>query len=268
MIFTTKSKATLAIALVAFLFFINNQQSFSQEKRSQREAIVSARSRRFYKTQNRAKQYLSLNGNYYSDYNSKSYTFGSRYLYQSFKFIHEINFNHETEFKDLGSGKNKRYYIKSSSLYDATMSNKARIKTSKYYSVFYHRTIYDELSNFYYDMRTAVGLGRMFLNENLEVDLSAGYRDVKNYGDKVDSILSWRLNRKLTNNLNLIQRGYFFIDHSSIDNELKTSLIFRLNEKLAFEIRHGFEKRTYREKRVDVNEVNRSINIGLVFDLQ
>jgi hypothetical protein len=109
----------------------------------------------------------------------------------------------------------------------------------------------------------------MFLNDKIEFDVSLGYHDVKAYGYEVDVVTSIRTNFKLSPNLTLIQRGYAFIDHESMDNQLNTSLVYRLNSKLSFEIRHNFETRRYEEsdKHATKNLVNRSITIGLVFDL-
>lgn len=252
-----------------FLFFILlDSEAFAIEARSDREAVVSPRAKRFYKS-DRARQYLSFGGSYSSDYNSKNYQLTSRYLYQSKKYIHEINFDHQSNYADTGSGKNKKYDIKKSELYDLTIASKARLGESENYAVFFNRDIYDDLSKYYYDVRTAVGLGRMFFREKLEWDVSMGYHDIKNYGYEVDVITSWRANFKITEHLSFMQRAYWFFDHESIDNEFKTSLVYRLSDKMSFELRHNFEKRRYEDddSRVVSNSVSRSVTIGLIFDL-
>jgi hypothetical protein len=243
-------------------------EALAVDSESNREAVVAPRSKRFYKS-NSSKQYLSLGGNYSSDYNSKNYQLNSRYLYQSSNFIHELNFKNEHEYADSGSGSSKRYDVKKSELYDLSIASKARISDSNNYGVVFHRTIYDRLSNYYYDLHTAVGLGRMFFKEKLEFDISIGYHDIKTYGYEVDVIPSIRTNFKITNRLTLIQRGYWFLDHESFDNELKTSLVYRLNDKLSFEFRHAFEQRRYEQdnKKTVTNQISRSMTIGLVFDL-
>lgn len=253
--------------LLCFFVVFQPLDLFAVDSETTREAVVSPRSKRFYKSSS-VKQYLSFGGTYSSDYNSKDYELNSRYLYQSNNFIHEINFQNESVYADSGSGKNKKSYVKKSELYDFTLATKARIKSSQNYAIFFHRTIYDDLSKYYYDNMTAAGLGRMFFKEKLELDLSIGYRDIKNYGYKVSFIPSIRTNFKITNNLTLTQRGYIFIDHESMDNGLKTSLVYRLSDKMSFEVRNNFEQRRYENSDEETeNFVNRSVTIGLIFDL-
>lgn len=253
-----------------FLFFSLYFCDFSYaiESEAQREAVVAPRAKRFYKS-SRARQYLSLGGSYSSDYNSKNYQLNSRYLYQSENFVNEINFEHQSNYADSGSGSGKKYDLKKSELYDLALSSKARLGSSNNYAVGYHRSIYDDLSKYYYDTRTAFGLGRMFFKEKLEIDFSIGRRDVKDYGGKLDFITSWRANFKITDNLTFIQRAYWFLDNESIDNQFKTSLVYRLSDRVSFELRHNFEQRRYEEdnKNITSNFVNRSITIGLIFDL-
>lgn len=180
-----------------------------------------------------------------------------------------MNFQNDNDYADSGSAKNKRYDVKKSELYDFSLSSKARIKDSENYGVFFHRTMYDDLSKFYYDLHTAVGLGRMFFKEKLEFDISIGYHDIKTYGHEIDIIPSIRTNFKITKNLTLTQRGYWFLDHESMDNELKSSLVYRISDRMSLELRHTFEKRRYEEddKNVTTNLVNRSVTVGMVFDL-
>ncbi len=261
------SKPTFLVLFVLCIFF-NVKNSFAVEIRSNREAIITPRTKKFYKG-SRAKQYLSLTGNYSSDNNSRNYQANSRYLYQSTNFIHELNFDHEVKYADVGSGKKKQFDIKTSELYDITFASKGRILASNFYGVFYHRTIYDDMSSFYYDNRTASGFGYIFFKDKLEVDFSTSNHVMKKLGSETDYIISTRLNYKFWDNFTLNQRSYFFIDRYSLDNEFKTSLIYRLNQKLSFEIRHNFEQRRYRDVPFKplINNVSRSINVGFVFDL-
>jgi hypothetical protein len=251
-----------------FLFFLFSELSFAVESEAQREAIVTPRSKKFFRGK-QSKQYLSLGGIYSSDYNSKTYQLNSRYLFQSDKFVNEMNFEHETEYADRGSGTNKKYGIKTSELYDLALSGKGRIKDSNNYGVFYHRSIYDEFSNYVYDGRIAAGLGHMFFGDKFEWDLSMSYHDVKEYGSEVDVVTSWRANFKITDNITFIQRAYWFFNHESIDNQFRSSIVYRIRERLSFEVRHNFEQRRYEEdnKNRVTNLVNRSVTIGLVFDL-
>lgn len=260
------SSLTKAVIFCAAIISFANQ-AFAIESLDNRQKIVSSRSRKFYET-DRAKQALGINGHYGSDYNSRAYEIASRYLYQNNKFIHEINFQYNLGFADSGSGKNKKYGIKQKDEYDGIFSSKIRIRDTPYYGVLFHRTIYDRLSAAYYDVRNAVGLGKMFFDERLELDLGGGYHRVKTYGDEFEVVGSLRLNKRLTKRLNLIQRGFVFINHGSIDDKIMTSLTYRLENKLSLEIRHEFATRKYDEgNRIVTNRVSRSLNLGLVFDL-
>jgi len=263
------SKSLLLFASIFAILFLNKpQNSLAIESRSQREAVIAPRAKKFFKG-NRAKQYISLTGNYSSNNSSRTYQASCRYLYQNWRFINELNFDHEVKYADRGSGKKKLYDVKYSELYDSTFSSKIRLFSTKFYAIFYHRLIYDDMSSFYYDHRTAGGVGYIFFNDKLEVDFSTASRVVKDITPKTDYILSWRLNHKFFDNFTINQRSYFFIDKNSLDVEFKTSLIYRLNQKLSFEIRHNFEKRRYRDlpSKPLINNVSRSVNVGLIFDL-
>jgi hypothetical protein len=67
----------------------------------------------------------------------------------------------------------------------------------------------------------------------------------------------------------IISEHYCFLDHESIDNGFKTSLVYRLNDKMSFEVRHNFETRRYEDdaNKQQTNLTNRSVTIGLIFDL-
>jgi hypothetical protein len=242
--------------------------AFAIDSETDREKLYSFRNKRFFPTP-LPKQTVSFGGSYISDYNSKQYEMVSRYNYQSSTAINELYFKHEAIYADSGSGANAKSYVKKSELYDFSFSSKVLIADSKNYSVFFHRTIYDDLSKYYYDIHTAGGLGRIFFNGRLELDVSLGYQDVKAYGHKLDVIPSIRTNFKLSKNLTLVQRGYLFVDSESMDSELKTSLTYRVNERLSFELRHSFEQRRYEEddENKTTNLVNRSVTVSLVFDL-
>lgn len=241
--------------------------AFAIDSESNREDVVSPRSKKLYKT-DIVRSYISLGGGQTSDYNSKNNRFNARYFYQNQNFINEINLQNEVKYADRGSGKNKKYGEKTSELYDAAFSTKMRISDGQNYIVGYHRTIYDDMSKYYYDLHTAAGIGRMFFGGKIELDCSLGYHDVKNYGHEVNLIPSIRTNLQLTKNLTFLQRGYWFIDRESTDNELKTSLVYRIKKRTSLEIRHTFEQRRYENDNRNVtNQVSRAFTIGMVFDL-
>ena len=147
----------LQLFLFLFLLFAPNP-ALGLDSESDREKIVTAKSRKFYRS-SRAIQSLLLSGNKDSDYNSKSYQLDFRYYYQSDKQMHEINLFQKTSY----SSSTKTDLEKKNELYDAMVSNKFMIGESKNYGVLYNRVDYDELSSYYYDLRTAAGFGRIFL---------------------------------------------------------------------------------------------------------
>ncbi len=263
-----KTQLCAFVRLFLFVSILYIDNSLAVDSESSREAIVSSRNRKFYKS-SRDRQYLALSGNVDSDHNSKDYEFGTRYLYHSDRFINNLDFSHEVKYRDLGTRPGKTVRVKRSELYDLSLSSKAKIFDTNNYAVFYHRTIYDDMSKYYYDLRTAAGVGRMFFKDALEIDFSLGYHDVKTYGNNFSVIPSFRFKKKITDKLRITQRGYLFIDHESMDNEIRTSLIYKLSKKVSFEIRHTFEQRRYErdEKRVGINQVRRLTTIGLIFDL-
>lgn len=176
---------------------------------------------------------------------------------------------HETEYNDRGSGSKKEYKVKTSQLYDISLSSKARVFDTRNYAVLYHRTVKDKFSDYGYDSRNAFGLGRMFFDDRVEFDLSVGRQVSEHYGNQTEIIPSVRINLKLTERLTFNQRGYWFIDSISTDSDLRTSLVYRLGGRTSFEVRHTFEQRRYMtgSKNSEVNNVRNLYTIGLVFDL-
>lgn len=258
----------LRILLFIFSFFIPFP-TYALDSESDREKISSAKSRKFYKS-SRANQSLLLSGNKDSDQNSKSYQIDSRYYYQSDRQMHEVNFFQKTSYANFSSAAGKNYLVKKSELYDAMTSNKFMLGESKNYAALYSRANYDELSTYYYDLRSAIGLGRIFFDDKIEIDASIGYIDIKNSGSKTFLLPSFRANFPISKNVTLTQRGYWFIDYESMDNEVRTTLKYRINNKVSLSLNHIFEQRKYDDvkKRAQINETRRYISFGLVFDLE
>lgn len=254
-------------SIVFFLSLLNPFFAFAVDSESDREKIVSAKARRFSKS-NYVNQSLLVSGNYDSDQNSKEYHIDSRYYYRSNKQMHELYFFHNSDYANLGTGKGKNYLVKKSERYDATLSSKFIIADSNNYVTLYSRANYDDLSSYYYDLRNAVGFGRIMFNDNVEFDTSIGYTDVKEYGSKIFILPSVRLNLRLTEKLSFTSRGYFFLDHEGIDNDLRSSLKYKIGKNVSIALNHIFEKRRYAEQGENtVNQARRYVSVGLVFDL-
>lgn len=90
------------------LIIISLKSSFADyvhNSETSREAIVnSTRTKRFTDSDKMNNSFFALGGSYDNDQNSRQYQITSRYFQQSYRFINEINFLHETEFNDRGSG--------------------------------------------------------------------------------------------------------------------------------------------------------------------
>lgn len=101
--------------------------------------------------------------------------------------------------------------------------------------------------------------------------MSVGYQDTKNFDSKINIIPSIRMNFKLTDRLTFNQRGYWFINSDSVDNDLRTSLIYRFSPRISLELRHTFERRFYEMQKASAittaNQVRNLFTFGLVFDL-
>jgi hypothetical protein len=238
------------------------------DSESDREKIVAAKSRQFYKS-NVARQSLLIAGNYDSDQNSKEYHINSRYYYRSNKQMHELYLFHDSNYANQGTSAGKHHLVKKSERYDATLSDKFMISQSNNYGVLYGRVNYDDLSSYYYDLRGAVGLGRSLFGDKVEFDTSVGYTDVKAYGSKIFLLPSVRINLRLTSKMTFTQRGYFFIDHESVDNDLRTSLKYKIGKNVSLALNHIFEQRRYADTsdKATTNQVRKYLSFGLVFDL-
>jgi hypothetical protein len=250
---------------VFFLLFLIPNPAFAIDSESDREKIVTAKSRKFYRG-SRAIQSLLLSGNKDSDYNSKSYQIDSRYYYQSDRQMHEVNFFQKTSYSSSSSTDME----KKNELYDVMVSNKFILGESKNYGVLYNRVNYDELSSYYYDLRTSAGVGRVFFEDKIELDASVGYIDIKNSGSKTFLLPSIRMNFPITRNLTFTQRAYWFIDYESMDDEIRTTLKYRINNRISLALNHILEQRKYDDasKNNQVNQTRRYFSVGFVFDLQ
>jgi len=252
-----------------FLFFLYPISSFAAiDSESDRERIASAKSKTFSRLTKPTQSFL-LSGSYASDQNSKEYNLDSRYYYRSNKQMHEVNFFQETSYGNLGTTAGKTYLVKKSEQYDGMVSNKFMLFDTNNYGVLYNRANYDDLSTYYYDLRSAAGFGRVFWDDKIEFDTSVGYLDIKNSGSKIFVMPSIRLNLKLTKDLTFTQRGYLFLDYESMDDDLRTSLKYKITSKISLSFNHTIEQRKYQDqtKRVTVNNTSRYISVGLIFDL-
>ena len=254
--------------LLLLIFTSHAKDVYAIDARSDREKIVSAKSRKFYKS-SRVKKSVLLSGDYSSDWNSKRYQFDGRYFYQSDKQIHELYLLRDIRYANKSTKVGQTQMVKKADIYDGTLSNKFVILNSKNYVVLYNRRKEDALSDYKYDIRTAAGLGRIFFGDKLEFDLSFGYNKNGSYENKSFLLPSFRLNVKLSDKASLIQRGFIFVNNSSVDTDLRTSIKYRLTKNTSLAINHSFEQRKYSDKtnKVSISESSRFTSFGLIFDL-
>ena len=254
-----------AIALI-LIAFIEPKNCAAIESKTNRREIVTKRSRKFLNTPKK-RQFLAIGGLYASDHNSRDFDFNLRYFLKSQKYVNEINFTNENQYRDSGYGENKRYKVKKSQRYDLVLSSKIKIENSNNYLAIFHRTLFDHLSNYYFDIQNAAGIGKSLLRQKIEFDISLGYNNTRFEGNKINFIPSIRANFKINKKLKLILRGYWFIDNESFDNNLKTRLIYKMSKQTSIELRHNFEQRRYEIDGKITNQVNKNVNFGVIFSL-
>ena len=221
------------------------------------------RRNQFYKTPH-INQFLSLGGRYDSDQNSKSYNLSANYEYKNNKMMSEIDFLHQVTYKE--SAKKGEY--KDEELYDLEASCKKMIADTNHYFNLYNRSQYDRFSDYNFDMLNMAGLGRRFLNKNIEFDINLGYW---NSGDSSDQLVfgpSLRINFDISDKITLISKGYVLYGPYNSDlEELKSRLLFRLDEKIWLELIHLYQKTYYvNSKNIAVNNVGRTYTFRIRYN--
>lgn len=266
------SSYNLSFLRLVFLFSLKSISAFAiDNNQSDRERVVNARNDRFYKS-NTIRQYINLGGEYESDEDSKQYVLSMGHFYRSSKLINEVDFLHQTDYseKNVKIGKTSELAkVKTSELYDFQLSTKKILKDTQNYFIFYNRTKYDDLSKYYYDSTSSIGLGRMFFNDRLEVDLGIGYSNVKNYGEKITYVPSFRTEFDITPKLHFIQRGFMYFSGNADDYQLRTRFQYLISPRLYLQVTHDYDQRIYsdRKTRHQYNETHRRIVFGFRYDL-
>ncbi len=228
-----------------------------------RARVVAPRNDRFYRP-GTVRNYVNLGGEYESDEDSRQRILLLGHFYRSSKLINEIDFLRQTD----SSETIKNNWTTKSKLYDFQLSTKAVLFDTANYAVLYHRTRYDSKSTYYYDMMSAVGIGRMFFNDLLELDLAVGYSDVKNYGNRFSFIPSLRAEFELNRKLRFIARGYMYLSELADDYQIRIRLQYMLDRKVYLQLTHDYDKRTYQDKKHrPINENHRRITLGIRYDI-
>ena len=215
---------------------------------------------------NRSRQFISFGGNYKSDQNSKQYDIAADYQYKNHNSIYEIDLRNRTTYSET----TKVQMYKTEELYDAEISSKHLLGKSNNYLNFYNRSKYDEFSSYYYDIRTALGPGRMMFDGKMETDINIGWNDIKNGNSEIIINPTVRINFDITENIKFIQKGYLIKGETTQDDQLKTQISYRLNDQTRIELYHNYDKSRYiytaskvKEKRT---EVSRSYTLRIKYD--
>lgn len=235
---------------------------------SQKKDVSGVANQRFYKG-DRVRQYVSVSGHRDSDYNSEEYELNLKYLYKSKKLAAMVEFSSEDirERSRTGIGDfRKRIEDR-----DLTLEGKFRIMEQNNYAILYHRAIdrktYTDELNYYSYRQSAAGMGRIFLDGGLELDLSFGYKDLRNEGHSTNLIPSYRFEHKFNKNIRLTQRGFAFLDRDdSVEYEIKTYLTYKMSKSLSFRITHLYQKIYFIDDDEENNRIARKILMGLVFN--
>lgn len=219
-----------------------------------KQAMADVRDDALYKTP-RVRQFIALGGYYKSNNAGKDRESSFVYGYKSDKHIFEIEGLNEVWWRQTSS----KGWHKSRELYDVEASAKTLIKDTKNYLLLYHRTKYDDLSTYYYDISSAVGLGRRFFNEKLDLDVSLGYGDVKvsgyrytlNVGSRFEHNINkkWRFRQKLSfySDLNALNETIGSQQLITDNFDVESAIIYRIEKNLSIEFFHSYEKDTYRK---------------------
>lgn len=227
------------------------------------DAYSDVRKDRFSKRAD-VRQFIAFGGNYQSDQNSREYEISAKYEYKSDRFMNEFNF-----LRNVTKAETKTIPMrKTKDLYDSELSGKVLISSSDYYFSYYNRSKYDDFSIYGHDVVTTAGFGKLFLNQKVELGLNLGWNDVKYYDSDIVINPTLQLNLDLTDRIRLVTRGFIYkrgVNFDGIKNyseQLRSSLSFKLDKNLYFEMVHYYDKNRYVNKTskysYKVTDVNRT----------
>ena len=249
------------IAIYLNIACYNNAYCATADSRTDRSKVATSKAK---KTSKNKKIYRSLTvaGSYNSDYNSKNYRLLLRGYYQDFGKIFQLDFSHYSNWQDTGTGKKKVFLAKTSELYDLQLISKLIIGNSKYYLAGYERVNYDDLSNYYYDHRQALGMGIFLDQDQIELDLSFGRYQIKDTTTADFIVPSLRMNYKISKKIRVSTRNYLFLNHNSFDFQNRSSVKYYLTKNFALELIYNFDKVSSGLGQDQTNRVERFVQFG------
>jgi hypothetical protein len=274
------------ILLLAFSFFPFVAKS-DDDSIGDRNRVASRRNERFFKN-DLVRHFISLSGEYDSDENSKQKILKLDHFYKSKRWISDIEFRMETLYENVSttySVNGKQHLEKESDEYKAIVAEKIVLFDTNNYFLLFNETRYDDESDSsYYDITTAAGFGRMFFNDQLEIDFGYGVSRAKNITDTVFEGARRSYNRQilvpafraeflLFDKVRFLQRAYAFYSDKIDSYYFLTRLQYPLSQRVYLQVSHYFDKRSYDlydNKTMNYltrrNEIRRQILLGFRFD--
>ncbi len=277
----------VVIFIYFLIFFLTDSLWADDDNLNDRNRLANRRNERFYKG-DIVRHFISLSGEYDSDENSKQKIISLDHFYKSRDWISDVTLRMETlEENDSSSifSENRQHLVKESDEYRAIIAEKIIINDTKNYLIFFNETRYDdEADSAYYDIVVSGGVGRMFFNDKLEIDLGYGVSRGKQITDTTFEsarrdyhrqifVPAFRTEFRLFDKTRFIQRGYAYYSGDIDSYYLLTRLQYPLSKKVYLQFSHLFDKRSYElydnrtfDRIATRNEVRRQILLGFRFD--
>ncbi len=268
------------LLFVACSFLCNN--SFARDDlSSDRTRLVNKRNERFFKNEI-IRQYVTGSGEYDSDEDNKQYVLKFTHFYKDKKWISDLDLHHQVDYVKGTKSRDNYEQIKDSELYRMVLAEKIVLGDTKNYFVFFNESKYDDMSKtFYYDFVAAAGFGRMFFNDNLEIDIAYGINKVKDSASSITPndyqrdiwVPAFRTEFEPFKDIRIVQRGFAYYSGDIDGYYLNTRLQYPIVERLYLQLTHIFEKRIYESygrnglPDARVNETDRQILLGFRYDL-
>lgn len=280
-------KSILAIAISLFYLFDLKPTLADDDDIEYRNRLANRRNEKFFKT-DLSRHFISFSGEYDSDEDSKQKILKIDHFYKSRSWVSDIELQMETLHENLSLSHltaNKQHLTKESDEYKAIIAEKIAFPDTQNYFVLFNETRYDDESDSsYYDITAAAGLGRMFFNDQLEIDLAYGISRGKNITDTTFEsarrdyhrrifVPAFRAEFLLFDKVRFIQRGYAYYSGHIDSYYLLTRFQYPIAQRVYLQLSHFFDKREYDlfdnrtfERIGPRNEVRRQILLGLRFD--
>ena len=260
------SKRWLLLFVVSLVFisiniFLTPKTCYADDDSSaDRNRHANKRADRFYKRPTTVNHFAALSAEYDSDEDSKQQIIKLDHYFKNNKFISDIEISLETLYEEQRSSNraDKNYYsIKERDLFKLISSQKFILFSSNWYGVFFNETRHDNESDIsYQDIVTSAGIGKIFLNGGLELDVSAGMATGRNITDTTHEsqrrnykrsvvVPSFRIDVKLMKNIRFVSRGYSYFSDAIMSYYLNSRLQYRMSKNVYWQVSHLFDKREF-----------------------